>query len=107
MTTLRPNHPSALGEMDLHLFNEGSHRSLGRKMGARPLPEGGATFSVWAPNAIGVSVIGDFNSWDTGAHALEVRGASGIWEGVVPEAAAGDVYKFADRDTGGGHAGEG
>ena len=70
VTTLRPNPPHALGEVDLHLFNEGSHRSLGRKMGAHPLPDGGATFSVWAPNATGVSVIGDFNSWDAGARTV-------------------------------------
>jgi 1,4-alpha-glucan branching enzyme len=95
VTTVRPNPPHALGEVDLHLFNEGSHRSLGRKMGAHPLPGGGATFTVWAPNASGVSVIGDFNSWDAASHRLEVRGGSGIWEGVIAEASPGDVYKFA------------
>jgi 1,4-alpha-glucan branching enzyme len=95
VTTLRPNPQSSLGEVDFHLFNEGSHRTLGRKMGAHPLPGGGATFSVWAPNAIGVSVIGDFNAWDAGAHPLDVRGASGIWEGVIAHASPGDVYKFA------------
>jgi 1,4-alpha-glucan branching enzyme len=95
VTTLRPNPPYALGDVDLHLFNEGSHRSLGRKMGAHPLVGGGAAFSVWAPNAARVSVIGDFNSWDAGAHILEVRGASGIWEGVIADASPGDVYKFA------------
>jgi 1,4-alpha-glucan branching enzyme len=70
-------------------------------MGAHPLPGGGATFSVWAPNATGVSVIGDFNSWDAGTHRLEVRGASGIWEGVIAEASVGDVYKFAVATKGG------
>jgi 1,4-alpha-glucan branching enzyme len=95
VTTLRPNPPHALGDVDLHLFNEGSHRSLGRKMGAHLLVGGGAAFSVWAPNATRVSVIGDFNSWDAGAHILEVRGASGIWEGVIADASPGDVYKFA------------
>ncbi len=101
MTTLRPKPPTALGEVDLHLFNEGSHRSLGRKMGAHPVPGGGATFAVWAPNAHRVSVIGDFNSWDAGSHPLEVRGASGIWEGMVAEASPGDVYKFAVTTSGG------
>jgi 1,4-alpha-glucan branching enzyme len=95
VTTLRDNPSHALGDVDLHLFNEGSHRSLGRKMGAHPLVGGGAAFSVWAPNATRVSVIGDFNSWDAGAHTLEVRGASGIWEGVVADASPGAVYKFA------------
>jgi 1,4-alpha-glucan branching enzyme len=95
VTTVRPNPPRLLGEVDLHLFNEGSHRGLGRKMGAHPWPGGGATFSVWAPNATRVSVVGDFNSWDAGADALEVRGTSGIWEGAVADASAGDVYKFA------------
>ncbi len=64
-------------------------------MGGRLRPGGGAAFSVWAPNATRVSVIGDFNSWDAGAHVLEVRGASGIWEGAVAAASPGDVYKFA------------
>jgi 1,4-alpha-glucan branching enzyme len=83
---------------DLYLFNEGTHRHLADKLGAHVLegPEGdGVLFSVWAPNASSVAVIGDFNGWDTGADTLIVRGDSGIWEGTVRSARPGDVYKFA------------
>ena len=95
MTTIRPSARHALGAVDLHLFNEGNHRSLGTKMGAHPLADGGASFSVWAPNATRVGVIGDFNGWDRGAHELAPRGASGVWEGAIDAASPGDVYKFA------------
>ncbi|HEX4162758.1 MAG TPA: 1,4-alpha-glucan branching protein GlgB [Acidimicrobiales bacterium] len=87
----------ALTDQDVYWFNEGTHRGLGRKLGAHLLPSGGARFSVWAPNAVGASVVGDFNSWDASADPLTARGVSGIWEGTVPAAALGDVYKFAIR----------
>jgi 1,4-alpha-glucan branching enzyme len=98
LTTLHPSSTSdPLTDQDIYWFNEGTHRGLGRKLGAHPLPAGGARFAVWAPNAIDVSVVGDFNSWDANADPLRVRGVSGIWEGTVPAAAPGDVYKFAIR----------
>ncbi len=84
-----------LSEDDLYLFNEGTHRRLGDKLGARLLPGGGVAFAVWAPNAVRVAVMGDFNDWSTVADPLEVRGSSGIWEGTVAHAAPGHVYKFA------------
>ena len=95
MTTLRPGPARMLSEEDLHWFNEGTHRRLGQKLGSHPEPGGGINFAVWAPNARRVSVVGDFNSWGAGAHALEARGVSGIWEATVPEASTGQVYKFA------------
>jgi 1,4-alpha-glucan branching enzyme len=85
----------ALTDDDVHWFNEGTHRGLAGKLGAHLLPDGGTRFAVWAPNATRVSVIGDFNAWDAAADALEVRGGSGIWEGVVRSAEHGHVYKFA------------
>ena len=98
MTTLqRTSRPESLTDQDIYWFNEGTHRGLGRKLGAHPLPAGGARFAVWAPNATEVSVIGDFNAWDATADPLEMRGVSGIWEGAVPGASLGDVYKFAIR----------
>jgi 1,4-alpha-glucan branching enzyme len=93
-----PASTSLLSAEDLYLFNEGTHRHLGDKLGAHLLagPEGqGVRFSVWAPNASSVAVIGDFNGWDAQADALTLRGSSGIWEGEVPAARAGDVYKYA------------
>jgi 1,4-alpha-glucan branching enzyme len=86
-----------LTDLDLYLFNEGSHLRLFDKLGAHPTTvEGRArtTFAVWAPNAQAVSVLGDFNGWDRTAHPLGTRGQSGIWEGVVPEIGPGMRYKF-------------
>jgi 1,4-alpha-glucan branching enzyme len=85
----------ALSADDLYLFNEGTHRRLGEKLGAHLQPGGGTAFAVWAPNAVRVAVMGDFNYWSPDADPLEVRGSSGIWEGTVAHAGAGHVYKFA------------
>ncbi len=88
---------SLLTDTDLHLFNEGRHHRLYEKMGAHPATvEGvaGAQFAVWAPDARYVAVVGDWNRWDRGAHPLQVRGESGIWEGFVPGAVPGVRYKY-------------
>jgi 1,4-alpha-glucan branching enzyme len=91
------NRPSLLTSVDLHLFNEGTHSRLYEKLGAHVLDWEGATgvyFSVWAPNATAVSVIGDFNGWDDHQHPLITVGSSGIWEGFVAGARPGQHYKF-------------
>jgi 1,4-alpha-glucan branching enzyme len=93
---------SLLTADDLHLFNEGKHFRLYRKLGAHlvdPPNDAGARFAVWAPNAAEVSVIGDWNGWQKGRHRLEPRGGSGIWEGHVAEARAGSLYKYAIRSA--------
>jgi 1,4-alpha-glucan branching enzyme len=89
--------PQLLTEQDLYLFNEGSHYRIYDKMGAHLAEHNGqqgAVFSVWAPNARSVSVVGSFNDWNPKAHALNPRGSSGIWEGFVPGVAHGALYKF-------------
>ncbi len=84
-----------LTDDDVFLFNEGTHYRLYDKLGAHVVPGGGATrFAVWAPDATGVAVIGDWNGWDGGASPLAPRGSSGIWEGVVTGAVAGARYKL-------------
>jgi 1,4-alpha-glucan branching enzyme len=87
-----------LGEMDLHLFNEGRHLDLHRIMGARVKTVGdtsGVLFSVWAPNARAASVVGNFNDWDRRRHPMRSRGVSGVWELFIPGVVPGDMYKFS------------
>ncbi|HEY4240768.1 MAG TPA: 1,4-alpha-glucan branching protein GlgB [Kofleriaceae bacterium] len=85
---------SLLTADDLFLFNQGTHYRLYDKLGAHPIP-GGTYFAVWAPNARAVSVIGDWNDWRPGAHALVARESSGIWEGTVAGIGHGARYKYA------------
>jgi 1,4-alpha-glucan branching enzyme len=84
-------------EDDRYLFNQGSHFRLYEKMGAHLVTVDsvdGACFNVWAPNAEKVSVIGDFNQWDTTSHPLRPLEKSGIWQGFVPGIAKGVIYKY-------------
>jgi 1,4-alpha-glucan branching enzyme len=93
-----------LGELDLHLFAEGKHLRLYDVMGAQLRKLGdveGTLFSVWAPNALQISVIGDFNYWDRRRHPMRSRGGSGVWELFIPGVAPGALYKFSIRAQGG------
>jgi len=95
-----PEPASRLTDDDLHLFAEGSHLRLHHHLGAYLVPaEGdtsaGATFSVWAPFAQAVHVITEANEFDATADPLRPRADSGVWEGFVAGAAAGDAYRFA------------
>ncbi|HXJ36579.1 MAG TPA: 1,4-alpha-glucan branching protein GlgB [Candidatus Eisenbacteria bacterium] len=86
-----------LGDVDLHLLNEGTHRRLGERLGARPLViDGvrGTAFAVWAPSARRVSVVGDFCRWDGRLFPMRQLGASGVFEIFVPGVEAGAVYKY-------------
>ncbi|MER0041547.1 1,4-alpha-glucan branching protein GlgB [Pseudomonas sp. MGal98] len=86
-----------LGEMDLYLFAEGNHRELGKSLGAQfTTHEGvqGVRFSVWAPNARRVSVVGGFNGWDGRRHPMRLRQPSGVWELFIPRLTPGEVYKY-------------
>src|SRR5581483_6788786 len=86
-----------LGELDLHLIGEGRHERLYDKLGAHVREhEGvrGTAFSVWAPAARAISVVGDFNSWDGRLHAMRSLGSSGIWELFLPGVEPGHRYKY-------------
>ena len=91
----------SMGELDIHLFSEGRHESLWDVLGARIVsyttPDGevrGTAFSVWAPNAHGVAVIGDFDNWTGRQAPMRMIGSSGVWEVFIPDVAAGMRYKF-------------
>jgi len=86
-----------LSDYDLYLLGEGTNSRAYDKMGAH-LGESdgrrGVHFAVWAPNARQVSVLGDFNGWNPELNVLGSRGATGVWEGFVPDLAAGALYKY-------------
>jgi 1,4-alpha-glucan branching enzyme len=87
-----------LGDIDLHLINEGRHFELANCLGAQPMKIGdveGTRFAVWAPNAARVCVIGDFNSWDERRHPMRLRHGAGLWELFIPGAVVGQRYKYA------------
>ena len=89
-----------IGDLDLHLWNEGRHQRVFEKLGAHPLTlEGvaGVAFAVWAPNARGVSVVGDFNEWDGRTHMMRELGSSGVWELFIPGLEPAARYKFELR----------
>jgi 1,4-alpha-glucan branching enzyme len=86
-----------LSDYDLYLAGEGTHRRLWECLGAHPrVLEGapGVSFAVWAPNAVRVSVVGDFNQWDGRVFPMRSMGGSGIWELFVPGLTAGALYKY-------------
>ncbi|MEM6878823.1 MAG: 1,4-alpha-glucan branching protein GlgB [Bacteroidota bacterium] len=90
---------SLLTDYDTDLFRSGKHFRMYDKLGSHVLEvegEKGVYFAVWAPNAKAVSVVGNFNSWERGSHALNARwDSSGIWEGFIPGLENGTVYKYA------------
>ncbi|MEW6755423.1 MAG: 1,4-alpha-glucan branching protein GlgB [Candidatus Latescibacterota bacterium] len=98
---------SLIGEQDVYLFREGTHCALHDKLGSHPgVADGvpGTHFAVWAPNALGVCVVGDFNAWRRGVHGLYARGdGSGIWEGFIGGVGHGALYKYHIRSRYGGY----
>jgi 1,4-alpha-glucan branching enzyme len=86
-----------LGEMDLHLFNEGTHRRLWTRLGAhvqRVQGVDGVSFAVWAPNAKRVSLLGEFCRWDGRLLPMRQLGSSGVFELFVPDVQPGAFYKY-------------
>ncbi len=92
--------PTLLSNFDLHLMTEGTHYQKYEKMGAHLVVidgVAGTQFGVWAPNAMRVSVVGDFNQWDGRTHPMRNRGPSGVWELFVPGLEEGAIYKYEIR----------
>ena len=94
------NPHSSIGEVDLHLINEGRHEKLWEALGAQVKRDEkgnliGTAFSVWAPNASAVSLIHDRNFWDKSTNPMVKIGSSGIWETFLPDVGPGLKYKFA------------
>ncbi|HEV7419841.1 MAG TPA: 1,4-alpha-glucan branching protein GlgB [Mycobacterium sp.] len=97
-----------LGEIDRHLFAEGRHERLWEVLGAHPrsftTPDGvveGVSFAVWAPNAKGVNLIGEFNHWEGNEAPMRMLGSSGVWELFWPGFNVGELYKFRVRGADG------
>lgn len=89
--------PPILDDGDVHLLAEGSHLRSWQKLGAHPLTvQGvdGVAFTVWAPHAGRVAVIGDFNDWDGRRHGMRLRHECGVWEIFIPGLRTGHLYKF-------------
>ncbi|CAB4828103.1 unannotated protein [freshwater metagenome] len=91
---------STLGELDFHLIAEGRHERLWDVLGAHIKREAdgtliGTAFSVWAPNAQAVSLVGDHNFWDRATHPMVRAGSTGIWEIFIPDVGPNTCYKFA------------
>lgn len=96
--------PPVLSDFDLHLFTEGNHHTLYERMGAHRISLRGVDgflFAVWAPNAVRVSVVGNFNGWDGRCHPMRARGASGVWELFIPGIYSGELYKYEILSAGG------
>ena len=84
-------------EYDAYLFGQGTHYGLEQKLGAHPAEQDGKKgvyFAVWAPHAIYVSVVGEFNDWDAGATPMYATGNLGVWECFVPDIGPGMKYKY-------------
>ena len=97
MENVRPY--SLFTEHDIYLFREGKHYKLYDKFGSHSVEVDGVKgvyFSVWAPFAKEVSVIGNFNGWHSETHKLYPRwDGSGIWEGFIEGLTWGTLYKYA------------
>ena len=91
----------SIGDLDLYLLSEGRHVHAYRILGAHITTQDGVTgtrFALWAPNAAGVCIAGDFNHWNSVKHPMRSRGGGGIWELFIPGVGDGIAYKYAIRD---------
>jgi 1,4-alpha-glucan branching enzyme len=96
---IEPEQASIFSDFDLYLFGQGKDYYLYQKMGAHPRVLNGVAgvhFAVWAPNALTVSVVGDFNQWNRSANPMQRRHNDlGVWECFIPDIKVGALYKYA------------
>jgi 1,4-alpha-glucan branching enzyme len=96
--TLKPgNFEPVISDFDQYLIGEGAHNQLWRVLGANIIThrgQSGVHFAVWAPNALSVSVIGNFNDWHANRSPMVSAGNTGVWETFVPDLSDGELYKF-------------
>ena len=98
---------SALSEFDLYLFHQGTNYHAQEMLGAHFVERDGkrgVRFTVWAPNAKEVSVVGEFNDWNTLADPMSRIGDGEIWETFVEGLGEGEIYKYAIERSGAGPA---
>src|SRR5205085_3423903 len=97
-STLVQDTLSIFSDFDLYLFGQGKNYRIYEKMGAHPRVINGVEgvhFAVWAPNALSVSVVGNFNGWNRSANPMQLRHQDlGIWECLVPGVSVGALYKY-------------
>ena len=97
--------PPTLSDLDLHLWVEQKLEQIWKKLGAHPCEldgVGGTSFALWAPNAAGISVVGNFNAWDGRLDMMRRLGISGLWELFIPDLGPGTLYKYEIRTPDGG-----
>ncbi len=97
MTNKKTRYSYEIGELDHYLFGQGTHYEIYKKMGAHKVKRGaeeGVYFSVWAPRAKAVSVVGEFNDWDREKNPMERGEPLGIYTCFVPKVKEGMLYKF-------------
>ncbi len=98
------NFKPQITEPDIEKFQAGIHYTIYEKLGAHPMAiDGvqGVCFAVWAPNAVRVSVVGDFNGWDGRVNQMNRLYNSGVFELFVPDVSEGDCYKYEIKSKGG------
>jgi 1,4-alpha-glucan branching enzyme len=96
--TALDNSQDFITDLDVYLFQEGTHRRVFEKLGAHSISQNGVEgvhFALWAPNAASVAVVGDFNGWNRAAHPMQPRGHTGIWTCFIPECQVYQAYKYA------------